>query len=99
MDVLAIALFLSVFTNRVIEAFVAPIKKRYVNFDMWWLVYVSWLLGGVVGWLSGVNLFAPYIPNPLAGQIMTSIVIGGGANLINDIFGSGGEIIIEDINA
>ena len=97
MDVLTVALFLSVLTNRVVEAFVAPLKKRYPDFDMWWLVYVAWIVGGFVGWLANVNLFVAYIPSELAGRVMTAVVIGGGANLINDIFG-GGVAVLEVFN-
>ena len=86
MDALAIALFLSIFTNRVLEAVVNPLKQKYPELDMWWLIYVAWVVGGFVGWLSGVNLLVDYIPSELAGRIMTAIVIGGGANLINDLF-------------
>jgi len=86
MDSIAIASFLSMFTNRVIEAIAQPIKAKYPTLDMWWLLYVSWIIGGLVGWLSGVNLFVDYMPNELVARLMTSVVIGGGANLLNDLF-------------
>ena len=86
MDLLVIALFLALAANRIIEGFVAPIKQKYPEIDFWWLIYVSWVLGGVLGWLSGINLFASYLPQELVGRILTAIVIGGGANLIKDIF-------------
>lgn len=86
MDALATAIFLSVAANRIIEAFVAPIKLRYPDVDLWWLVYVAWVVGGALSYLSGVNLFAAQITNPLAGVILTAVVVGGGSNLIADIF-------------
>lgn len=86
MDAFTIAVFLSVFTNRVIDGFLAPIKSKFPDLDMWWMIYTAWVVGGLVGWLSGVNLLVDYIPSELVGRIMTAIVIGGGANLINDLF-------------
>jgi hypothetical protein len=86
MDALVIASFLSIFVNRIIEGIVSPIKKRFPDLDMWWLVYVSWVVGGVVGWASGINLLADYMPDVIIGRVMTAIVLGGGANLINDLF-------------
>jgi hypothetical protein len=82
-----VALFLAIVNNRIIEAVAAPLKKKYPDLDTWWLIYVAWAVGGVLAWLSGVNLFADYLQAPLAGRILTAIVVGGGANLIADLFG------------
>jgi hypothetical protein len=86
MPALVIALFLATVTNRLIEAVVAPVKKKFPQNDFWWLIYVSWVVGGVLAWLSGVNLFTEYLPGELAGRVLTAIVVGGGANLIADLF-------------
>ena len=86
MDALAIALFLSIATNRIIEAITAPVKQKFPALDMWWLVYIAWLVGGGLAYLSGVNLFGAYLPDPLTGRILTAIVTGGGSNLIADLF-------------
>jgi hypothetical protein len=88
MNELTVAIFLSVVANRVIEAIVAPIKKQYPLLNMWWLIYVSWLVGGLLSWFAGVNLFAPLVLtlDPLIGRILTAVVVGGGSNLIADLF-------------
>ena len=86
MTALVIALFLATITNRLIEAFVAPIKQKYPDLDLWWLIYVAWVVGGVLAWLAGINLFIDYIPTEVVGRILTAIVVGGGANLIADLF-------------
>lgn len=93
MDVLVIALFLSLAANRIIEALVRPIKEQLAaagkEISWWWLIYVSWIFGGALAWLAGLQLFAVYLPEyPIVDQVLTSIVVGGGANLINDIFGN-----------
>jgi len=36
-------------------------------------------------WFTGLNLFAPFIPNALIGQILTAVVAGGGANMLHDL--------------
>lgn len=87
MDTLVIALFLSVVTNRVLEAFVAPLKVKFPNVDMWWLIYVSWVLAGGLAWAAGINLFVAYLPGQeLVGRVLTAIVVGGGSNLLADLF-------------
>jgi hypothetical protein len=84
-EMLAIAVFLSVVANRLIEALVVPVFDKY-SLDKFWVIYVSWVVGAVLVWLSGVNLFAGYLPDLLVGQILTAIVAGGGANFIHDLF-------------
>ena len=91
MEAIAVALFLSLAANRIIEALVRPLKKYLYGpeeFTWWWLIYVSWVFGGVLAWLAGLQLFQEYLPlYPLVDRILTAIVVGGGANLIHGIFG------------
>jgi uncharacterized BrkB/YihY/UPF0761 family membrane protein len=86
MDSLVIASFLSLVANRIVEAVVQPLKLKFPKLDLWWLIYVTWLIGGVLGYAAGVNLFSEYLPNVLIGRVLTAIVIGGGSNLIADTF-------------
>ena len=92
MGAVAIALFLSLAANRIIEALVRPIKERLAaqgnEISWWWLIYVSWVFGGALAWLAGLQLFAEYLPAyPIVDRVLTAIVVGGGANLIHGIFG------------
>jgi len=43
------------------------------------------VVGGLIGWFSEINLFADYIPNLLVGRMLSTVVIGGGSNLIHDL--------------
>ena len=86
MAALQIALFLVVVTERLTEAIVAPVKKRFPALDFWWMVYVSWVVGGALVFLAGVNLFEGVFENVLIGQILSAVVGGGGANLLHDLF-------------
>jgi hypothetical protein len=83
---LVVALFLATVANRLVEALVVPLYERF-KWDRFSILYISWVVAGLLVWISGVNLFATYLPNNLlAGQILTAIVAGGGANFIADLF-------------
>ena len=86
MDALVIAGFLAVVTNRLVDGFVKPIFDKY-NLDHFWLMYIAWAVGGALVYLSGVNLFVEYLPTAMVGQVLTAVVAGGGANILNDVFG------------
>jgi len=85
MDALVVALFLVVVANRLVEAMIVPVFDK-LAWDKFPIQYVAWLVGGLLVWLSGVNLFTAYLPDPLAGQILTAVLSGGGATLLHDIF-------------
>lgn len=79
------ATFLAIVANRLVDGLITPIFDKF-ELDKFWLLYISWAVGGVLVWLGGVNLFGEYIDSELIGQILTAIVAGGGANLIHDLF-------------
>lgn len=81
---LGVVIGMMVLANRLVAALVTPIFDKY-GWDKFWLMFVSWVLSGVFVWLTGVNLFAPYIPNVLVGKVLTAVVAGGGANLLHDL--------------
>ena len=81
---LGIVIGMMVLANRLVAALITPIFDKY-GLDKFWLMFVSWALSGVFVWLTGVNLFAAYIPNALVGKVLTAVVAGGGANLLHDL--------------
>lgn len=81
---LGIVIGFMVLANRLVAALVTPLFDKY-NLDHFWLMFVSWVLAGVLVWLSGINLFAAYFPSVLVGKILTAIVAGGGGNLLHDL--------------
>ncbi len=81
---LGIVIGMMVLANRLVAALVTPLFDKY-GWDKFWLMYPAWVLAGVLVWLTGVNLFAAYIPNELIGKILTAIVAGGGSNLLHDL--------------
>jgi hypothetical protein len=88
LQALGIGSFLSLATERIVAAIMAPIKKKWPDVDYWWLIYPSWLLGSFLAYAAGINLLLTLVPNldPFFGRILTAVIVGGGANLIHDIF-------------
>lgn len=84
MEQLGIALGLAAVVKAVIDMLKAPIKQRYPAYDLWWFVYVGVVAGMIVGWFSGVNIFAEWITDAVTGRVLTGILIGGGSKLIHD---------------
>jgi hypothetical protein len=89
-ELLVAALFMATVANRLVEGLITPIFTKFA-WDKFWLTYIAWAVGGVLVWLSGINLFEAYLPSPLAGQILSALVAGGGANLIHDLFAVQGK--------
>jgi hypothetical protein len=82
--VLGIVIGMMVLANRLVAALITPIFDKY-ELDHFWLMFVAWIISGMFVWLTGVNLFAPYIPDAIIGQILTAVVAGGGGNLLHDL--------------
>ena len=84
--VFPLAVLLAVVNRAIIDYLAAPIRQKFPDHDLWYLVYISFVVGGVIGWLSGVNLFSEISTMPLVlGRILTAASIGGGANLLHDL--------------
>lgn len=79
---------LAFITERIVAALVAPVKAKWPNLDMWWLIYPTWVLGGLLAYAAGINLLLTLVPSldPLYGRILTAVIVGGGSNLIHDLF-------------
>ena len=90
---LATAFFLALVVNRVVEHVFKPLRSLLLLYiapeKLAWMDYISpyvaWGLGGLVAWYADINLL-PIFADPLVGKIITSILIGGGAELLHDIF-------------
>ena len=82
---IAIVIFIAVVNERLIEGFITPFFDKF-NVDKFWLKYIAWVTGGLLAWLTGVNLFTGLLVSNLAGSILTAVVAGGGSNLLHDLF-------------
>jgi hypothetical protein len=84
--------FLMIVANRIVSGLIVPVfdKKQW---DKFYVMYVSWAISGLLAALGEINLFASIfptviwgiLPGRVVGIILTAIVAGGGANLIDDL--------------
>jgi hypothetical protein len=82
---LAMAAFLATVTNRLVEGLIKPVFDKF-KWDKFWLMYVAWVIGAALVFATGINLFPGVFVYPVIGQVLTALVAGGGANLLNDLF-------------
>ena len=81
--------------------FLATANERLVgHFDPLWAKvpvpnlkrYISFFTGGLLGWLFQLDLVSQIIPvsplYPWAGTLLTALILGGGSNLIHDLWPS-----------
>lgn len=84
--VFPVAVLLAVVNKAIVDYLSAPVKQRYPDADLWWLVYVAFATGMALGLVAGINLFGGIASMPeLAGRILTGACIGGGANFLHDV--------------
>ena len=87
MDITAAA-FLSMLNNRLVEVILKPLLSLAgprLSKDL--LLYISIITGIGMAFYSNTNLLEQYFDPPIVGIIVTGIIIGGGSNLIHDLFG------------
>ncbi|MFZ3150237.1 MAG: hypothetical protein WA116_00980 [Anaerolineaceae bacterium] len=90
---LAVSAF-AIIANRLIAGFITPLFEKY-KLDKFWLMYISWIVAGLLVWATDINLFEAYIPNELIGTILTALVAGGSANIVYDRTDAGTTVVIE----
>lgn len=82
----AVGTFLAIANKEIVDAVFAPIRKRFPDLDLWWVVYVALATGAAIAWFAEVNFFGEFVPNEILGRVLSAVVVGGGASLIHDIF-------------
>jgi hypothetical protein len=92
-SLLALLLGISVLANAIIEALVTPIFDRY-SWDKFWLMYVAWVVAGVLTFLGGINLFETVFGSPLVGLILTAVIAGRASNILHDLTNPDGDILV-----
>ena len=83
-SVLAMLLGISVLANAIIEALITPIFEKY-NLDKFWLMYIAWVVAGVLTFLGGINLFEAVFASPMVGLVLTAIIAGRASNILHDL--------------
>lgn len=92
LTVFSLAVFLALVNERLIEYFVAPLFDKYGYAD--YLPYASLITGGLISLGFGPDLFGPLVQEwgfplsiPWSGYVLTAFVVGGGSNLLHDLWG------------
>lgn len=63
-----------------------PLEKYFPGVDRGWLRYLVLVGGGAASWFSEWDLFTEVVGlDPLVGQILTALIVGGGPQLIHRI--------------
>lgn len=97
--VFAFAALLALIVERLVEKFVKPPLQKY-EWDAA-TAYVALALGVAFSWSFGIDLLTPLAAAvelspfvPWAGYLLTGLVVGGGSNLLHDLWpGSSGTLI------
>ncbi len=83
--VLAISIFVLQFTNAVFKPLFLKLK-----WDVWWLVYIAFVVGFLVCFATGVNGFNWFPPGVgWVGRVLTALVCGAGPSTIYDMIDKG----------
>ena len=83
-EALAVVVGFMVLANRLVEMLITPLFEKF-EWDKFFIMYIAWVIAGVLVAFSQVNLFTEFIPNPIIGLVLTAIVAGGGSNLLHDL--------------
>lgn len=92
-SLLALLLGISVLANAIIEALITPIFDRY-NLDKFWLMYVAWVVAGVLTFLGGINLFETVFASPMVGLVLTAVISGRASNILHDLTNPEADIMV-----
>lgn len=83
-SLLALLLGIATLANALVEAIIKPLWEKF-SLDNFWLLYVAWVIAGVITFLANVNLFEGIILSPLAGLILTAVIAGRASNILHDL--------------
>ena len=81
-----LAFFLAFVAAVLVEHLVAkPLEAAAPYTPRWWLIYVSLVVGAVLGWFFEVNVFAMLAIPAIVGRIVTALLIGGGTQVLHKV--------------
>jgi len=82
---LAFVLVLAVVNKAIIDHLKRPVTEKFPHLDLWWIPYLALATGGVLCWLSDLNVMRTIgMPHAL-GVVLTSILVGGGAQFVHEV--------------
>jgi SNF family Na+-dependent transporter len=86
-EVFAALVMIAVVIEKLIAALVQPLFIK-LKIDTWWLLYVSFVVGGLFGWATGLNAF-PVFTSAGIGQLLTALICGAGPTFLYDLIDNG----------
>lgn len=81
---LALLLGIATLSNALVEAIIRPLWDRF-NLDTFWIMYVAWVIAGVLTFLGNINLFEDVFAAPMVGLILTAVIAGRASNILHDL--------------
>lgn len=87
--VVVVAVFFATLNKALLDLIAAPLHRRFPDVDLWWMDYLALLTGLGFALAFNVNLLESLVTTEtsrIAGLVVTGLAIGGGADLINDLF-------------
>jgi hypothetical protein len=79
---------LSIVVEKLIAAIIQPIFVKF-KWDTWWLLYVSFVVGGLLGWATGLNAFPAMFQAAWVGRLLTALACGAGPTFLYDLIDNG----------
>ena len=78
-------LLLAIINKALIDMLTAPIRTRFPQFDLWFMVYVAFVTGTLLGWFAGVNALGDQIALVWLARLITAMCVGAGSSLIYEV--------------
>lgn len=88
MDPFGLAVLLATVNKALLDFVVAVIRCKWPGADLWWFDLVSLVTGAALGWFAQVNVLTGVVADPTVGRIVTCLMVGAGANVLNEVLGS-----------
>jgi uncharacterized membrane protein len=82
-EVIPVVLAFSVLAWGMVNALVVPLFEKK-GWDRFYIMYIAWVVSGVLVGLTGANVFSTTFLVPAAGQVLTALIAGILSNLIAD---------------
>ena len=86
MDAFTNGVFLAAMNTSIVNYLAEPVRQRWPDLDLWWLLYVALGTGFAISWFAGVNLFADVIANEVLARVLSGFLVGGGSSLLHNVF-------------
>lgn len=83
-EALGAALVAAFVVMKLVDAIVRPLWVR-AKLDTFWLAYVALIIGGALGWFTGINALPVFGIAPLVGRVLTCLAIGLGPSFLHDL--------------